>query len=155
MARYRFDDTAEDESTSGLVSRGSDAAILIVRAFGFVLMLIGFFIAVRIMLEAWGLYVDPNGIEPFARAIEQGSGLDRTIAASVSGDPAAAPEQAASPEGANLRLSYFIAWFVAILLLMLVGRLAIAAMRAGGELVLYDVPLKRFIRELNRASGRG
>ena len=42
---------------------------------------------------------------------------------------------------------------VAILLLMLIGRLSIAAVKAGGELVLYDLHIKRFVRELLREAG--
>ena len=41
-----------------------------------------------------------------------------------------------------------MAWLIAILLLLLVGRLAIAAVRTGGELALYDVQVKKLARAL-------
>lgn len=151
-ARYSFDRQTSDAARGGLVERGSEVAVLIVRGFGFVLMLVGFFVAIKVILTAWGLYLEPTGIEPFAQAIERGSGLDQAIAASASDESAADSDTGGAP---NLSLSYFIAWFVAVLLLMLIGRLSIEAMRCGGELVLYDVPLKRFIKELNRTAGRG
>ncbi len=37
----------------------------------------------------------------------------------------------------GVRLSYFVAWVVELLLLLLVARIALAAMKTGGELVLY------------------
>ncbi len=45
---------------------------------------------------------------------------------------------------------------IAILLLMLIGRLAIAAVKTGGELALYDLQIKRFAKYLTeQASGAG
>jgi len=48
----------------------------------------------------------------------------------------------------SLRLTYFLAWIIAILLLMVVGGLASSAIRTGGQLALYDLQVKRFARQL-------
>jgi hypothetical protein len=66
-----------------------------------------------------------------------------------------ADAEAAKPTRAStLRLSYFIAWPIVMLLLLLVGRLAMAAIKTGGELALYDVQIRRFARELMREAVR-
>jgi len=160
VARYQFDSEAEGE---GLVSRGTRVAQVVVRGSGFVLLAVGLWIALAVISEAWSLYQEPQRVERFAVAIEQGSHLDRALAASSTGRSAAGDEAsnpaevleraqaAGSPaEGTGFRLSYFIAWVITILLLMLIGRLAIAAVKTGGELVLYDLQIKRFVRELMR-----
>ena len=58
-----------------------------------------------------------------------------------------------APTGAQvappgLRFSYFVAWLIAIMLLLLIGRLSIAAVRTGGELALYDVKVGKLARAL-------
>ena len=164
MARYQFEPESEAE---GILSRGTQIAHTVVRACGFVLLSVGLWIALAVIAEAWSLYQEPQKVERFALAIEQGSHLDRALANTTSGRALASEEDAPAelgararvspatgaadnPEGASFRLSYFIAWILIILLLMLIGRLAIAAVKTGGELVLYDLHVKRFVRELLR-----
>lgn len=136
-----------------------------VRLVGVALLLVGLWAGVKVILAAWALYQQPQRVERFATAIEQGSHLDslltrirpkaatNTAEESSSTAPAAAeaapqpPPSPVAPEE-SFRLSYFLAWFIAILLLMLVGRLAMAAIRTGGELALYDTQVKRFARAL-------
>ncbi len=161
MARYQFNDDAE--SRGEWLERGTSVTQLVVRGFGLVLMVIGLWIALAVLSEAWSLYKIPANIERFAQAIEEGSNLDHTLSSTsralTPSEEAPAEilegtQDAAGPIAAGFRLSYFVAWVLAILLLMLVGRLAIAAIKAGGELVLYDVHIKRFARELARESVR-
>lgn len=164
MARYQFEPDADGE---GLLSRGTQIAHVVVRTCGFVLLAVGLWIALAVIAEAWSLYQAPQRVERFAVAIEQGSHLDRALAASstgraTAGDDASTPVDGldraqageppvrGAPESSSFRLSYFVAWIITILLLMLIGRLAIAAVKTGGELVLYDLQIKRFVRELMR-----
>ena len=61
-------------------------------------------------------------------------------------------------DNGNLRLSYFAAWFL-VLLLMLVGSIvAISAVSAGGRLVLYDTDIRQLsraiVKEVRRNKGR-
>lgn len=164
MARYQFEPESEAE---GILSRGTQIAHTVVRACGFVLLSVGLWIALAVIAEAWSLYQKPQKVERFALAIEQGSHLDRALANTTSGRVLASEQDtpaelgararvspatgaADNPEGASFRLSYFVAWILIILLLMLIGRLAIAAVKTGGELVLYDLHVKRFVRELLR-----
>jgi biopolymer transport protein ExbB/TolQ len=134
-----------------MLARGTEIAHAVVRACGFVLLAVGLWIALAVISEAWSLYQEPQKVERFAQAIEQGSHLDHALSSTSSGRTSAIEENAPptelstgtpattnNPEGAGFRLSYFVAWIVIILLLMLIGRLAIAAVKTGGELVLYE-----------------
>ncbi|MGB1882533.1 MAG: hypothetical protein ACPHUF_01395 [Gammaproteobacteria bacterium] len=98
------------------------------------------------------MYDDPAKIERFAAAVERGSNLDLTLSKAaaqgqqeldgiqavgatletdnVGAGAQPAPKRVSAP---GLRFSYFVARAIALLLLLLVGRLSIAAISAGGE----------------------
>jgi hypothetical protein len=162
VVQYSFDEDRDRDM--GWLERGAQATRGVVRLAGFVLMAVGLFIALSVIAEAWSLYHEPQRIEPFAAAVESGSHLDRVVgsvhaedkkdAEPVEGAPVVAPKPAAS-DAPSFRLSYFAAWMLAILLLMLIGRLAIAAIRTGGELVLYDLRMKQFAKAIVHELGRG
>ena len=139
----------------GLADIGSDIMSVIVRVLGFALLLAGLWIAVHVMLEAVELYENPKKIERLAAFIEQGSNIDKSLVSLRDSVDEAASEEIKSqvPKG-NIRVSYFFAWIIAILLLMLIARISLTAIRTGGELVLYDVQIKRFARQLARESMR-
>lgn len=153
MAIHQFDDVDNDNRWLDNTTRVTQ---VIVRLVGFALMFVGLWIGLKVINEAWTLYQQPQNIERLARAIEKGSNLDKALS-SVNA-PAKSDESARVREvndALGFRLSYFVAWIIGILLLMLVGRLAIAAVKTGGELALYDVQIKRFARYLARQSGGG
>ncbi|HJP37325.1 MAG TPA: hypothetical protein QF901_15220 [Gammaproteobacteria bacterium] len=162
MARYQFDDVDQENNWLDNVTQLTQT---IVRAVGFILMLVGLWIGLKVINEAWSLYQQPQNIERLARAIEKGSNLDKALSSNQR--PAATndlgtledetSERRSSSsqarevnEALGFRLSYFVAWVIAILLLMLVGRLAIAAIKTGGELALYDLQIKRLAKYLAR-----
>jgi hypothetical protein len=138
------------------------------RLIGVLLLLVGLWVSLQVIVEAWNLYRAPQHIEPFAKAIEQGSNLDRLLAQALSAQSATSPtEQALGAEELKnivagkkqtstepplppLRLSYFLAWGIAVLLLILIGRLALSAVKTGGELALYDTEVKKFVQALVR-----
>lgn len=161
MARFEFKQDPPDEDW---LARGDRQLNLVVRGFGLVLLVVGLIVALTVIGSAWSLYLSPTHIERFAQAVEQGSHLDLTLSrttqhgqqqldsadsAGVSATPRTPSSIATQP---GLRLSYFMAWLIAILLLLLVGRLAIAAVRTGGELALYDVQVKKLARALIKES---
>ena len=138
-------------------SATTDFLSIVVRLLGLVMLLIGLFIGIKVIFEAWDLYKEPHNIERFADAIEQGSHLDVMLAKftpqpkpkAVNNETMTqqlAPKAETSSE--SLRLTYFLAWVIAILLLMVVGGLASSAIRTGGQLALYDLQVKRFARQL-------
>ena len=145
MSRYQFDDVSENGSWS---EKSTDVASIIVRAFGFLLMIIGLWIGLKAINEAWGLYKEPQNIERFASAIEKGSNLDKALATARTDGESGANGAPAQDSVLGFRLSYFVAWVLAILLLMLVGRLALAAVKTGGELALYDMQIKKLAKLL-------
>lgn len=146
-------------------STSSDFMSIVVRLMGLAILVVGLFVGIKVIFEAWDLYEQPERIERFADAIEKGSNLDSLLASlspklapapapapkpvdQLDGDEAEtevttvtpAPQQAPEP----LRVTYFLAWFIAIFLLMIIGSLATRAIKTGGELALYDLQVKRF-----------
>jgi len=135
-------------------SQTTEVLAVIARLLGMVMLIIGLFIGIKVIFEAWNLYDEPQRIERFAEAIDEGSNLDKLLSSlqkkTVSAEQAPNELSATSsrPEQASLRLSYFIAWIIALLLLMVIGGLAASAIRTGGQLALYDMQVKRLANEL-------
>ena len=153
-----------DDAGKGLMST-------IVRLIGMFLLLAGLWVAFQVMLEALNLYRDPQRIERFASAIEQGSNVDKSLVSlrekvlvepadeSDEPDKPAATATKNNPASAhsanNIRVSYFFAWVIVLLLLLLIARISLSAIKTGGELVLYDMQIKQFARMLVRESSKG
>lgn len=156
MPRHQFN---HDDAHDDWVDRGSRLLNLIVRVTGLILLGVGFIVALMTIASAWSLYENPARIEVFAREIERGSNLDLTLSGAVSAgrrqvdadvrdDPELGSVVPAQKPSTSFRFSYFVAWMIAILLLLLIGRLAIGAVRTGGELALYDVKVGKLARAL-------
>jgi hypothetical protein len=141
---------------------------IFVRLAGVLLLLVGLVVGIQVIIEAWDLYRSPEHIERFSWAIEKGTNLDKSIAAltknpsppSKTNEPGEQLDQATrSPDtqayvDESIKLSYLLAWIIAILLLMLIGRLALAAIKTGGELALYDREVKGFARTLLKETSK-
>ncbi|MCI0401131.1 MAG: hypothetical protein L0Z68_07505 [Gammaproteobacteria bacterium] len=141
---------------------------IFVRLAGIGLLIVGLWTAIEVIKEAWDLYRDPAAIERFARAIDKGSNLDKLVAPSKQSESARASgltdeQDAVLPQdnpttkseqnladNEALRLSYFVAWIIVLLLLMLIARIALSAIKTGGELALYDMQIKKFAQTLIR-----
>ena len=162
MPRYSFEDAPQSPAATTLptVPPASERSVRLTRGLGLALLLFGFAVSVAVMVEAWSLYRAPTAIERLAKAIEHGSNLDHAL--SRASRNARAPDETVAEHGHarsedaeeepmfGFRFSYFIAWVIALLLLMLIGRLALAAIRTGGELVLYERHVQRLAREIIR-----
>ncbi len=155
--------------TNTLSSAIQQITSVIVRLIGMMILFVGLYVGLKVILEAWGLYQTPERIEPFAAAIERGSNIDnifsatvRRISTEISDDvvlpameeaqaseatPAIAP---ASPPDKTLRLSYFAAWLIAMMLFLIIGSLAMSAISTGGRLALYDTEMRKFSRQVVR-----
>ena len=139
-----------------------------VRIVGVVVLFVGLWVGLKVILEAWALYDTPERIERFAVAIENGSNLDKIFSATVermssqgsSESPADEPRisggVASEPTdpGPALRLSYFAAWFIAMMLMLIIGSLAMSAISTGGKLALYDTEVKKYSREVVKEFAR-
>lgn len=119
---------------------------IVVRIVGIVLVLVGSWIGLSAVEEAWNLYRDPGRVERFALAIEQGSGIDSTLAGASAG---------AGDKRAGFRPSYFLSWTIAILLLLLIARVAIWTIATGGRLTLREARSRVLTKELEREMARG
>ncbi|MDT8370821.1 MAG: hypothetical protein RQ783_02385 [Gammaproteobacteria bacterium] len=142
-------------------SISTEILTFIVRVLGLVMLLVGLYVGIKVILEAWHLYEQPQRIERFATAIEQGSHIDSLLASLASPAANPAPQETdidqqditpktVSPEHAkpDIRMTYFLAWGIVILLLMVIGGLASSAIKTGGQLALYDLQVKRFAQQL-------
>ncbi len=156
---YKFDNNNEKGTetnpiaTSSLNEAGQDILSIVVRLCGLMLLFIGMWIAIQVFNEALSLYREPGNIERMAAAIEKGSNIDKSIVPirdSILGEEGTESKPDASANG--FRISYFIAWVVDLLLLLLLARIAIMAVKTGGELALYDAQVKRFARHLIKAT---
>ena len=156
MGYYDRDEPGEPAATEpdrgSLVQLGMELAV---RSLGVVVLVVGLWVAVLVVTEAWGLYNAPERIERLAVAVERGSNIDRALsprraAPPVASAPDALPEGGAAPAEAapppsddEVRLSYFLAWFLAIALLFLASLIALGMVKTGGELALFDARSRR------------
>ncbi len=113
----------------------------VVRLLGFLLLLIGLWIAFQVLLTAEDLYRNPTNIERFVAAVEQGSNIDKTLSSFHSDDTANGIKPDAQEKN-PIRVSYFFAWMIVLLLLLLIGRISLAAIKTGGELVLFNMKVR-------------
>lgn len=137
---YRVSDPEKADSAYKL-EKTTGYMVLSIRIIGLLLLLVGLWIALRVISEAWGLYQAPHHVERFAVAVESGSNVDKVLAVKAKGF---AGKGGLSDDDGLFRLSYFAAWGLVFLLLLLIGRLAMAAIKTGGELALYDIEVKKF-----------
>ncbi len=143
---------------------GRNIMSFLVRILGLILLLAGMWVAIQVLLTARDLYEHPEQIERFAVAIEKGSNIDKTLAPIrdsliVDSNPDSevqnyeeTKQRPSSTGTSNVRVSYFFAWIIAFLLLLLIGRISLTAIKTGGELVLFDMQIKQFARMLAKES---
>ncbi len=157
------DDPDGHEPSPGFAGHVNNALTILVRLLGIAILLAGSFAAAKVLLEGWALYETPERIERLAVAIERGSNLDALFATVAPAEPA--PEPAPLAEGEEpilaapvarpaasptLRLSYFAAWFVALMLLLVLGMIAMSVISTGGQLALRELPVRRISRDVVR-----
>jgi hypothetical protein len=119
-----------------LVSLGLRA---LVRLLGLAWLMVGLWAGYKVITEAWQLYQNPSAVQPLAQHLARASGVDSLVAVRApeeTTDATSPPARKAEPDN-PFRLSYFLAWGVTVLMLLLIGKLATWAIRSGGELVLF------------------
>ena len=132
----------------------NDILSIIVRLIGLVVLVVRLYVGIKVTFEAQHLYEEPQRIERFVDAIEHGSNLDAILASVTKGksipkllenDTAPIQHQQPSP---TLKVTYFLAWGIVVILLMVIGSLATAVIRTGSQLALYALQVKRFANQL-------
>jgi len=139
--KYSFDlqDEIEEKTREfSIADFSSEWMEFMVKAVGIILLLFGLGVGIKVMLEVFHLYRDPIKIETFARAIEKGSNIDKTMVP---------VNDEITTDRNDFRLSYFAAWVITLSLLLLISMIAFAAIKTGGELVLLDSKAKRLSKE--------
>jgi len=136
---------------------------VIVRGTGLFLLVVGLIVGLLTIREALLLYANPARVERFAVAIEKGSNIDKSLTSlrdsslTGAGDDDTASSTATAQDStrnsSDIRVSYFLSWVIVLLLLLLIARIALAAIKTGGELVLYDMQVKQLARMLIKESG--
>jgi hypothetical protein len=147
-----YEETNFEDASKNLMS-------IIVRCIGLFLLLAGLWVAIQVLLEALDLYRKPQQIERFALAIERGSNIDKSLVSirkQVSNQSGSTESNSSEGNRSSndIRISYFFAWVIVLLLLLLIGRISLTAIKTGGELVLYDMQIKQFARMLAKESNK-
>ncbi len=126
----------------------------LIRAIGLILLLIGLGAGIQVLLEALKLYRDPYKIEQLSHVIEQAFNPDKNLSKTEtketdynSGKAIITSLNYQSREQ-EIHLSYFVAWIIALLILMLLSMIAFSFIRAGSELVLQDRQMKSHVHLL-------
>ncbi|NKB38839.1 MAG: hypothetical protein GKR93_17035 [Gammaproteobacteria bacterium] len=145
QSKYEFDDQAENATTPPSLKNWPET---FVRCIGMLLLIIGLWAGLHVILESLSLYRDPLSIEQLAQAIERGSHIDQTLSA----DTNASISKTRSQTDSRIQLSYFIAWVVALLLLLLISMMAFSCIQAGSDLLIQDRSLKRYLAMTTKQS---
>ena len=141
---YEFEDEKEKIAEPAVTETGNarNWSAIMVQFIGVVLLVVGLWAALHVLLEAMRLYRDPVRIEQLALAIERGSNLDNTLNQNFmdgelrDDNTASTGASRSAPTAGGVRLTYFVAWVVALLILMLIAMIALATIRTGAELLL-------------------
>ena len=154
MTRMYGDKSSPSHTLEDPIPLGLQALSIGVRLVGLVILLVGLWAGVRIILEAFSLYQEPARIERFAQAIQAGSNIDGMLGTAIdkaldSSATQASGTQSGGPD-TGLRVSYFAAWLIVLLLMFVIGILAMSAITTGGQLTLYDLQVRQYSRAMVR-----
>lgn len=142
----------------------------IIRFIGVIILLLGIWLGYNVVSTAWGLYKNPDNIKDISRKVKQESKVDEfgesmskflhaVMSDTVNEIREAKGKQIKNfPKIAPLRISYFISWFIAILLLLVIGKISMWILSEGGKLAkantdnaeLARALVKEMMRELQQ-----
>jgi hypothetical protein len=131
---------------------------IISRALGIVLMLSGLFVLLTVAHTAWNLLEDQQLVQKLAAQVEEASRIDSFIDQEVTAlqiPPAHSPAEAGNPSAASKpirpSISYFAAWPLLFIILLIVGRVGLWLLREGGHIYTnssYEEQTKKLLREM-------
>lgn len=129
----------------------NDMVILCVRTLGFLLLIAGLWVVLQVLSTAQDLYEEPDNIARFAIAIQKGSNVDNAfqlLDENLGNATQQTGDKAINASNNSLKLSYFFAWVIVMLLFLLITRIALACARIGSELILFDMQIKKLAHTL-------
>ncbi|MDZ7750715.1 MAG: hypothetical protein U5S82_03445 [Gammaproteobacteria bacterium] len=118
-------------------SRTSLALTVTVRILGLLLLVCGLWALVTVLFEAVGLYRDPGRIEAMVVTIERAAGLPTMDISRNAGPSQLGADGPSPPATLAFRPAYFLGWFLAILLFLVIGKLADWLLSRGLALVSF------------------
>ena len=156
---YTFpEDDAEDRYDEENGDSGTGWHTTFVRYTGILLLVIGIWTCISVLLEAFQLYREPAKIERLAAAVEKGSNLDKVLntKAEITTEDETSDQLRDYDDmtDQSFRLSYFAAWFIALMLLMLISTIGFSAIRTGNSLIFGDMQTRQLLHELVRKLNR-
>jgi len=109
---------------------------LALAGFGIILVIIGLFVAIKLLTTAWDLFHDHTIIISLTTEFEKHSHLNQVIQQTVSKFlPNSAEAQQTLEPILQLNITYFAAWVVTIMLLGLIGHLTSLILSTGAKLL--------------------
>lgn len=153
----------KEEIGSVVTIQWSNLFETIVRLVGAVIMIVGVVVALQVLRHAWDLFNDHASVVAFGEKIEKASNLNNafnTLLGESLAEFRLHARQVFDPNNANNQqpaarfepwnLSYFVAWFVKILLLLLIARIGFWAMSEGGKLALVSLGERTLAKNMTR-----
>lgn len=131
-----------------------------IRIVGVIVLIIGLWIGFSVLNAAWKLYSEPDQLKKYAQKIEQGSNINKAFNSFIkelflesqrlrnihNPNPVEV-----KPDLQPWNLAYFIAMFLKIVLLFIIGKIAFYAMGEGGKLAFsLTTANEQFARTLAR-----
>ena len=114
----------------------------LIRIGGVVILLIGLWTAIKVVNEGWELYRDPGKIEAKAKEVEKATRINAFIQKTL----ANRGENIDAKDSPNI--SYFTTWILVLILLLIIARIGIWAIVAGGKLVVYNGDTEKVARAM-------
>lgn len=118
---------------SGIWALIDHVGTALARLAGLVLLLVGVWGAVQVLGQAWDLYRNPDSVSRFGEAVERGTHIDRALLPANRRSSGTGDSYAAT--GDDFRPSHVLGWVVAIIMLLVLGRLAYWLLVAGSLLL--------------------
>lgn len=126
---------------TGALSLGSGLSLALttlVRTLGFVLIAVGLWALVTVVFEAVGLYREPARIDAMVTSIERATGLAPiALAGPAQAEVDREVQTDTAPPPVQMRPAYFLGWFMAVLLFLVIGKLADWVISRGLALVQF------------------
>jgi hypothetical protein len=144
----------------------------IIRGIGIIILFLGLWIGLKIVNTSWSLFEDDTVIDNLAKKIESRSHIDSTISSLFKArndnnsnelpkvsdikesektnqlaEPVTTKQKYSSLDSLkNFQPSYFLAWLVGVILLILVGHISALAITTGAKLCFIVQPSKNYLQ---------
>ena len=118
----------------------------VVRLIGITVMIFGLYISGKVAFEAWNLYDKPESIQKWQKIVEKETQMDAALNSKMD----AALQQNNKPVNKKIiKFSYFVSWFIVVLMLLIISRIGLWTLREGAKLALFNnIDTQQFARAI-------